>query len=48
MPGLDPGIHAAVKHIKRFPPSVCLLELSMDHQIKSGGDESESACRGVS
>jgi hypothetical protein len=53
MPGLDPAIHAAVKHIKRFPPSVCLLELSMDHRHRRpqdavlrtampGGDESES------
>jgi hypothetical protein len=40
--GLDPAIHAAVKHIKRLPPSVCLLELSMDHRVKRGGDESES------
>jgi hypothetical protein len=45
MPGLDPGIHAAVKHARRFPPSVCLLELSIDHRVKPGGDESETvAC----
>jgi len=40
---LDPAIHAAVKHAKRLPPSVCLLAVRMDHRIKSGGDESESA-----
>jgi hypothetical protein len=39
MPGLDPGIHAEMKHAKRLPPSVCLLEVSMDHRIKSGGDD---------
>jgi hypothetical protein len=49
-----PGIHAAVKHIKRFPPSVCLRHVSMDHRHRRpldavlrtampGGDESESA-----
>jgi hypothetical protein len=37
--GLDPAIHAEVKHAKRLPPSVCLLEIGMDHRIKSGGDE---------
>jgi hypothetical protein len=37
-----PGIHAAVKHIERFPPSVCLRHVCMDHRIKFGGDESES------
>jgi len=39
--GEGPAIHAAVKHAKRFPPSVCLLEVSMDHRVKPGGDESE-------
>jgi len=39
MPGLDPGIHATVKHAKRLPPSVCLFEVRMDHRIKSGGDD---------
>jgi hypothetical protein len=42
MPGLDPGIHAEVTLEKRFPPSVCLRHVSMDHRIKSGGDDSES------
>ena len=37
-----PGIHAAVKHAKRLPPGACLLEVSMDHRVKPGGDESES------
>src|SRR6516225_2746351 len=48
-----PAIHAVVRHFKRFPPSVCLLELRMDHRQRrpkdavlrtamSGGDESET------
>jgi hypothetical protein len=37
-----PAIHAAVKHAKRLPPSVCLLAVRMDHWVKSGGDESET------
>jgi hypothetical protein len=40
--GLDPAIHAEASLARRFPPSVCLLELCMDHWIKSGGDEAES------
>jgi hypothetical protein len=42
LPGEDPAIHTAVKPAKRLPPSVCLPELSVDHRVKSGGDESES------
>jgi hypothetical protein len=49
-----PGIHAEVTLEKRFPPSVCLLQLSMDHRHRRpqdavlrtampGGNESESA-----
>jgi hypothetical protein len=52
--GLDPAIHAEVTLEKRFPPSVCLLQLSMDHRHRRpqdavlrtampGGNESESA-----
>jgi hypothetical protein len=37
--GLDPAIHTAVRQAKRLPPSACLLEVSMDHRIKSGGDD---------
>jgi hypothetical protein len=37
--GPDPAIHAAVKHAKRLPPSVCLLEVRVDYRIKSGGDD---------
>ena len=33
-----PGIHAAVKHIKRFPPSVCLRHVSMDHRHRRPQD----------
>jgi hypothetical protein len=36
--GLDPAIHAAVK-LARQPPGVCKLHCSMDHRIKSGGDD---------
>jgi hypothetical protein len=37
-----PGIHAEVTLIRRFPPALCTRRFSMDHRIKSGGDESES------
>jgi hypothetical protein len=43
MPGLDPGIHAEPKLAQCFPPSTRTPHLSIDHRIKSGGDESESA-----
>jgi hypothetical protein len=33
-----PAIHAAVKPAKRFPPSVCLLRLSMDHRHRRPKD----------
>jgi hypothetical protein len=39
MPGLDPGIHTEATHANAST-GICLLHLSMDHRIKSGGDES--------
>ncbi len=40
--GLDPAIHAEVTLAQRFPPALCMRRFSMDHRIKSGGDESET------
>jgi hypothetical protein len=37
MPGLDPGIHAKCR-LRMLPPAFLLLQFSMDHWIKSGGD----------
>ena len=41
MPGLDPGIHAKVP-LANASTGVLARGVSMDHRIKSGGDESES------
>jgi hypothetical protein len=38
---LDPGIHAAVPLARRPHQRSCKLLVSMDHRIKSGGDEPE-------
>src|SRR5690349_5264462 len=40
--GLDPAIYAAVPLARRLHQRLCKLLPSMDHRIKSGGDESES------
>ena len=40
--GLDQAIHAEVT-LANAPTGICPLQLSMDHRIKSGGDESENA-----
>ncbi len=39
--GLDPAIHAEVT-LANAPTGICLLQLSMDHRVKPGGDESKS------